>query len=778
VEKRLDKWWDFPTALALIITLWLMGLRIEATEWTQYLYVVSNLLILGGILGMLLGASRYRKRTAFLYLLDITFFVIPWQLGVTMKSYPQWLERLQQLSIRTVFTLYQLSHSQPVNDPVLFLTVLALVGWLIGATAGFSLVRSGRPYLPLGAVVLGTFVVEFFQPGLPRPLIDILVLVLVIFILGRVGFLQADKRWRIRNIQVDMDLGFDMGRGVILIGLVLVLVAWYFPTLLKVFQADTPERIRFEQSMTAMEHTFNNFVAPLKRTGGASYVYTDQLELGTSAQLGTKPLYVVQASDLNQAGLKFYWRIRIYDRYNDGVWTDANSLIRALDPFQNMADYPEYTDRQKISFTIQLKDQTQDQIIFPPQPKAISRSVDVLYLLQDYKPVDVLELTPRDSNVNTYLVQGSVAAPTEDDLRKAGTDYPIYVENTYLQIPAGFPERMTRLAEQISADQTNPFDKAIAITNYLRTNIEYRTRIQPPPFDRDPLDWFLFDYKQGFCNYYASAEVMLLRSIGIPARLVVGYVQGTTEGEKTYRVQENDRHAWPEVFFPGVGWVELEPTTSQDAIVYPKNATATHLLGGPVPSSTSQQTNTLNSTNSTNRFNRAEEEEKRQEALLAAAAEKRRVTTIVSICLVVLVLDLSALAVLHRIRKGKKWITLLERVETVLEKRGIKLPRWLILMIRSQKKSPMEKAFAVVDWALKLSRHGLEAGATPAQQVEELKKWIPSTAPVADILLKEYQLASYSPYAYNEAVAKQASRSIYWLAIQDKMKNLIRNLTA
>jgi len=80
--------------------------------------------------------------------------------------------------------------------------------------------------------------------------------------------------------------------------------------------------------------------------------------------------------------------------------------------------------------------------------------------------------------------------------------------------------------------------------------------------------------KQGFCNYYATAEVILLRSVGIPARLAVGYAQGdNVDDPLLYTVRQRDAHAWPEVYFPGVGWVEFEPTASQPTLVRPQEIT-------------------------------------------------------------------------------------------------------------------------------------------------------------------------------------------------------------
>ena len=105
------------------------------------------------------------------------------------------------------------------------------------------------------------------------------------------------------------------------------------------------------------------------------------------------------------------------------------------------------------------------------------------------------------------------------------------------------------------------------ITEYLRENITYVTQLdQNPPSNQELLDWFLFDYQKGFCNYYASAQVIMLRSLGIPARWSTGYAQGDKNEDGVFVVRQRNAHSWPEVYFPGFGWVEFEPTASQPDI--------------------------------------------------------------------------------------------------------------------------------------------------------------------------------------------------------------------
>jgi hypothetical protein len=129
---------------------------------------------------------------------------------------------------------------------------------------------------------------------------------------------------------------------------------------------------------------------------------------------------------------------------------------------------------------------------------------------------------------------------------------------------------MIELTMGITHGRDTPYDQAVAVTNWLRENITYSDQTEAPPPEAEPLDWFLFDYRTGVCNYYASAEVIMLRLMGIPARLAAGYARGTYEVEQgAYIATAKDSHAWPEVFFPDIGWVEFEPTSSQDLLDRP-----------------------------------------------------------------------------------------------------------------------------------------------------------------------------------------------------------------
>jgi len=159
-----------------------------------------------------------------------------------------------------------------------------------------------------------------------------------------------------------------------------------------------------------------------------------------------------------------------------------------------------------------------------------------------------------------YQTESLVPAVGEVQLRSAGSNYPAWVRDRYLALPDKIPARVLALARDLTVTEPTPYDRARAIESYLRT-FPYNLDLPRPKLDRDVVDYFLFDLGQGYCDYYATSMVVLARAGGLPARLAVGYHMGTyDEVNHRYVVTEADAHAWVEVYFPGYGWIEFEPT--------------------------------------------------------------------------------------------------------------------------------------------------------------------------------------------------------------------------
>ena len=139
----------------------------------------------------------------------------------------------------------------------------------------------------------------------------------------------------------------------------------------------------------------------------------------------------------------------------------------------------------------------------------------------------------------------------------------VVADPTYLQLPPDLPARIRELAEQVTAGHNSPYAKATALETYLRTQYTYGYADDPadyPPPGRDPIDWFLFDHREGTCGVYSSAFVVMARSVGIPARVVSGWSIARESGVQT--VYTDQAHQWAEIALSGIGWVEFEPTGS------------------------------------------------------------------------------------------------------------------------------------------------------------------------------------------------------------------------
>ena len=179
---------------------------------------------------------------------------------------------------------------------------------------------------------------------------------------------------------------------------------------------------------------------------------------------------------------------------------------------------------------------------------------------------DVEAVAPYETAIvrgTTYSTKISTITALAPELRAAGGNYPEWVVNRYLQLPASTSDRTRQLAKDLENGQ-NPYDAAVTIQNWLHDNITYNENINYPPADRDLVDYVLFDKREGYCEYYASAMVVMLRSLGIPARVAVGFFSGEyDELQGGYLYRESNAHAWPEAYFPGYGWVKFEPTSSR-----------------------------------------------------------------------------------------------------------------------------------------------------------------------------------------------------------------------
>jgi protein-glutamine gamma-glutamyltransferase len=161
--------------------------------------------------------------------------------------------------------------------------------------------------------------------------------------------------------------------------------------------------------------------------------------------------------------------------------------------------------------------------------------------------------------VSRYEADSDIAKPSAAELRTAGESYPGQIAGEYLRLPAT-DARVPQLAAKITSSASDEYDKASAIESYLRTHYAYTLEL-PRTQQKDPIANFLFERRRGHCEYFASSMAVMLRTLGIPSRVVNGFRSDEfNDLTGNYVIRAKDAHAWVEAYFPGYGWQTFDPT--------------------------------------------------------------------------------------------------------------------------------------------------------------------------------------------------------------------------
>ncbi|KAF0106835.1 MAG: hypothetical protein FD146_2193, partial [Anaerolineaceae bacterium] len=565
--------WDFPATLLLTLALLTSAERLAATGWTKGLGVTLTLTLLGAALGLALGVSRFKRAGVYLLSLGYSLTVVPWALGAAQYPSVAWQERLASLGGRLGVSFGLFFSRQPVEDPLLFIAFAAVIYWMLGLHASFALTRKASTLgsiLPAGIVM---FLVQLYDnwSGARIGLLAFYLFVSLL-LLGRVNYTGKRRFWDEQRVWISSASTTDLAIGLTAAALAVILLAWVTPSPARPLAAARSLWTNITRPWKEARENLGNAVAGLKHAADIPLAdfYGDSLTLGQTGASGDTVMFTVRVP-ATLGVTRYYWLVRTYDEYQDGQWYSAFAPERALLPYRPIPLTSDAVQWPAAEFVFSAGNRI-SILATPTRPVWVSRPATLAYLpiLDELVDPLLISVEPPIQPGETYTILAAVANPSEVRLRAAGTDYPAWVADRYLQLPENFPPEIAGLARQITADAPTPYDQAVAITDYLRANIRYNRSItSPAPEGEDPLAWFLFASKEGFCNYYASAEVVMLRSIGIPARLAVGFSEGERQEPDRHIVRQRNAHAWPEVYFPGLGWVEFEPTSYELPLARP-----------------------------------------------------------------------------------------------------------------------------------------------------------------------------------------------------------------
>jgi hypothetical protein len=563
-------YWLAPSVIFAILCGWLFG-RSRLPGW------LCGLAMLGiGVVWLVVSVGNMSSPIEIFLsslppILKMVIFRMPLDPGSLQQSWEMFAQGLGDLTSRLTLWLQYASTSALIMDPGITSLVWGLALWLVSAWAAWWLRRKeavGVGLLPATALLIYTVYYTNSDYG--------------IFWLAGVGgswivlqaldsYMKARRRWQEHHMgQAEIE---PLLAGVMLFTAIgLMLAGSFIPSVSFTKLAENIQNtFKSRQDKTLAESL------GLERTpelvsgeGVASIALSDTHAIGPGPQLSQEvmlyvavdgyqpppPSNLLPHTGLPQPEPRFYWRSQIFDSYNGHVWIANTALTQMI-----LANNPYHPDLITSPGNYQVVRQHVERL--QPMGGALFTAGELLDADQPsiayWRAMG--DLAYASTNAGIFSAESRIQSVTVQELRSAGNKYPESVQN-YLNLPDELPDRVRDLAVRLTINQPSTYDKVMAIQNYLR-QFPYSLQVPGAPVDREVADYFLFDLQEGYCDYFATTMAVMVRAVGIPSRLVVGFSSGTYDYD-THRfiVVRANAHAWVEVYFPGLGWVEFEPTSN------------------------------------------------------------------------------------------------------------------------------------------------------------------------------------------------------------------------
>ncbi|MCB0125609.1 MAG: transglutaminase domain-containing protein, partial [Caldilineaceae bacterium] len=570
--RRIQATLDLVGPSAVVVTWWLLGWRAPRP---------------GGPRGGVTALGRFFLLTL-IGLLVLSQSLIGWlpgpgEVGQTLLSgaWPTLFQNMAtdwlQLFTRLAIWWQGVRSGGAAQDNLIFAAIAGLLFWNVGALTAWLLRRFERGLAATLPVLwlLGTLLL---YSGVERGLMlgGVSLAVILHLLLDQRHLTQ---RWQAQGLDFAPDLALDRMMVIGGLGLVLFLVAavmpnlYYRPLVVRYYQLIEP----IDEEMEAFRgRLFPDLAGISRRAGASAGGLPNAFLLSGSVDLGENVVMQVRSNEtaayeyayydapyMEMEGLEppgHYMRGATLTRYDGHGWDNLRPIEeRQFDANTGWMPAPTSGRRELVqSVTLFVNSPV---LYAAPEPL----EAGVAYEAQLRADGDLIALQQR---ARTYTIISAIpevseamleAAPAWDDTNPLPAAFTVH-----LDLPATVTARTRELAGELTAGQTTTFAKAKAIEQFLR-QYEYDLEVPEPPDDViDIADYFLFELQRGYCDYYATAFIVLARAVGIPARFATGYAVGYwNPNEAAFIVTESEAHSWPEVYFPDYGWIPFEPTAGR-----------------------------------------------------------------------------------------------------------------------------------------------------------------------------------------------------------------------
>jgi hypothetical protein len=569
--------------------------------WTTVIFVVVLVLITVGSIQSLAWTSGSGILTSTAFAGMLLGFILAKQ-----RRVPQWLADIPALTLGVLYAFYQTAQADESghlgvlwrhlslwvnsarsgatsNDDAIFLLFLAVLTMLLGYVSMWLIFRSRSPWLAAAAngVVL---LINLNYASDDKTIYAVIFLLVALLLIVRFNLVERMRIWRSKGLRYPSELSWDfMQAGVIFI-IVVVILAAAMPSNVSSGQLQD----LWSGPQSPWQGVQNTFSRLFHINGGKSKLdrvgFGGDLTIQGSVNLPDIPVLTYTTNDLSNS----YLQAVTYDHFDGHKWSQTKSTIKTFALSPNTLLAPETKIFSRVTATIHIIHAPDGNYIFGlAEPGSFSVptivhsdgiGLDAQDTVGSY--ID-WQVQPALKDGQVYQEVSYVSAATEDDLRNVPAPdarpdlYPPALLAEYTQLPDDLknnpnnPVQATAFAW--TQDKATMYDKLNnIIAHFTLDGFTYSSQNPEVP-DNEDAAAFLLQQRSGYCTWYSTAMVMMARELGYPAREVEGFITGNQDPKTgVYTEMGTAAHAWVQVYFPGYGWINFEPSVSFSAHAFPR----------------------------------------------------------------------------------------------------------------------------------------------------------------------------------------------------------------
>ena len=548
---------------------------VTAVHWVPETDIIIPTTIWGLALGMLLAKRPLRPRAAWVLLtLYGPLFTLIWlgDLSPPLRLWwGDWLGFGQYVRQQTALLFDRMGSwfiaafsGGRSQETLVFALGLGLAAWFLAAYVAWSAYRQRRP-LP-GLTAMGAALALNSYYGAASLEWTTFFVAIAALLTAVFHFANLEQTWETNRVDYSDQIRLDL----IMYAGGIALALWAFSLMLPGFSlSKLAQAFQQQPAILQAEETLDRLFGGVKPPHGPDQpAGSDGVGgrgiLPRAYLLGNPPeLYetvmmtaVLTRPDgsLAESGNGRHWRALSYNVYTGRGWAlseERQEPIAADAPISLPLVQAHIEVRQTVNWVFDeraIRYTLGQPLRFDQEVTAFWRGLDDLIRVQ--------------GSGTTYQADSRLTTATAAQLRAVSdTAVPPTILARYTSLPDSVPGRVHDLAQEVAGALPTAYDQARALERFLR-QYPYSLDVELPPEDVDPVDFFLFDLQRGYCDYYASAMAVMARSLGLPARIAVGFLPQPPDEKGLQTIYQINGHSWTEIYFPDYGWVEFEPTAA------------------------------------------------------------------------------------------------------------------------------------------------------------------------------------------------------------------------